>query len=171
MRRSTILFLFFIGVRLNAQDLVVYGRVREHEQQRPIAEGVLGISSEGVQYIKVNCDSTGYYRLTLDVGKRWDIRYAAPGRVGKTIAFDLRNMPKDDGGHGINVDVRLFLDDAAQDFGFLEEPMGICHWDGTTKKLTWDAEYMLPRKQRLSAMMPEQYELVPDSVLIRGQEE
>lgn len=169
MRRAALFLALLGGLLLQAQDVVVYGRVREHEVMRPIAGAVLALSSNGVHQLNVVCDSTGYYKIALDVGRVWRIRYSAPGRVAKTVEMDLRTTPKDDGGYGMNVDIRLFMNEPAKDFSWLEEPIGISSYDSTSSSLKWDMDYTAPRLSRMREMVPEVYDTelndsIPDPV-------
>lgn len=148
-----------------AQDLVIYGRVREHERPSVIAGAVLGVSGNGARHFDLRSDSTGFYQITLDVGKVWRIAYGASGRVTKVVEYDLREMPKDDGGYRVNVDIRLFLEDPSKDLSFLEEPVGIFRYDKTAGNLKVDVEYGKPRKARLAELMPDMYEhVMPDTI-------
>lgn len=160
------LYIPFLALSLNstAQDLVIYGRVREHERPVPIQRTRLAVSADGVHQFDLLSDTTGYYRVTVDVGKIWRIRYAAPGVVAKIVEWDLRNSPKNDGGHSMNVDVRLFREDPSMDFSFLEEPIGTCRYDSVSTLLKWDMDYIRPRTERLNSLMPERYELEPDTI-------
>lgn len=170
MSRMSILFLLGLTSQLAAaQDVVLYGRVREHERSQPIPEAVIGISSNGVHHFSLRCDSTGRYEVSLDVGRVWRVLFSAPGRVAKLIEYDLRDTPKYEGGYGTNVDIRLFLKDDRHDLSFLDEPLGKCRYDSTDANIQWDMEYTAPRLARLAALYPAQYELPPDTIPASGQ--
>lgn len=165
MHRFLAVLFVASALPLIAQDLVIYGRVREHERPSPIGDAILGVSAEGVHHFDLRSDTTGFYRITLDVGKVWRIAYGAAGRVTKIVEYDLRNMPKDDGGYRVNVDIRLFREDLSKDFSFLNEPVGIFRYDKAADNLKVDAEYGEPRKARLTELMPEMYEhVMPDTI-------
>ena len=154
-----------------AQDVEVYGRVREQEQPQPITGATMDVSSDGVQLFRMLSDSTGFYRIGLDVGRVWRIRFAAPGRVAKLVEFDLGDLPANDGGYGMNVDMRLFKEDAGKDFSFLDEPLGICRYDSATTMIKWDMDYTGPRMVRMREMVPEVYTIDTDSVSTGAQDE
>lgn len=155
----------------SAQDVEVYGRVREHERPLPIVGATMEVSSDGVGLFRMQSDSTGYYRIGLDVGRIWRIRYAAPGRVAKLLEFDLQDVPKYDGGYGSNVDMRLFLESPDNDFSFLDEPLGICRYDSASAMIKWDMEYTAPRMAHVRELVPEVYTLDTDSVSTKAQDE
>lgn len=165
MMRAIILFMALIANVATAQDVVVYGRVREHDRPRPIADASIAIIADGTEQFTLLCDSTGYYSIALDLGRVWRIRFAAPGRVSKTVEYDLRDTPKYEGGYGTNVDIRLFQNDPAVDFAFLEEPIGRCRYEPTSQMIAWDMAYTGPRMQRLAALKPNMYEVnMPDTI-------
>lgn len=166
----TVIGAFLLGTA-SAQDVEVYGRVREHERPAPIVGAIMDVSSDGVEPFRMLSDSSGYYRIGLDVGRIWRIRYAAPGRVAKMVEFDLRDVPPYDGGYGSNVDMRLFLETADKDFTFLDEPLGICRYDSVSAMIKWDMDYTGPRIAQLRKMVPEVYRLDTDPVSTKAQDE
>lgn len=165
MFRLLALLFVMISLRSVAQDMVIYGRVREHERMAPIPGAVLGVSRGGVHHFDLRCDSTGFYRITVDVGSIWRISYAAPDRVTKIVEYDLRQTPRDDGGYRVNVDIRLFRNELGKDFSFLDEPIGIFRYDQATENMKIDQDYSAPRMARLAGLMPEAYKFqMPDTV-------
>lgn len=164
-----VLSLIFSATRSMAQDLLLYGRVREHERPFPIPQAAVAIQADGVALFQLGCDSTGRYEVTLDVGKVWRVDYSAAGRVGKSIVLDLRDTPKSDGGYGMNVDIRLFTADANKDVSFLKEPIGTCRYVAASDAIQWDMDYTAPRMQRLAALYPLQFEIDADTTKVSGQ--
>jgi len=152
-----------------AQDLLLYGRVREHERPVPIPQASIAIQADGVALFQLGCDSTGRYEVALDVGKVWHVQYAAAGKVSKSIELDLRDTPKSDGGYGMNVDIRLFAEDGTKEVAFLKEPIGKCRYVATNDAIQWDMEYTAPRMQRLAEIYPVQYEIDADTTKVTGQ--
>lgn len=164
-----VLSLTFSATSSIAQDLLLYGRVREHERPVPIPQASIAIQADGVALFQLGCDSTGRYEVTLDVGKVWHVDYSAAGRVSKSIVLDLRDTPSTDGGYGMNVDIRLFTADKSKDVSFLKEPIGTCRYVAASDAIQWDMEYTAPRMQRLAAIYPLQYEIDADTTKVSGQ--
>lgn len=165
MIRGVILCAAISAQAAFAQDVLVYGRVREHEKPEAIIGASIVIIREGSEQFTLRSDSTGYYSIALDVGLVWRIRFEAPGRASKLVEFDLRDTPKFEGGYGSNVDIRLFLNDPDLDLKFLEEPIGRCRYVEATANIAWDMAYTAPRMQRLAALKPIMYEVnMPDTI-------
>lgn len=140
-----------------AQDLRIYGAVREHEANMPLPGALVRVSVGDRPLVTMQCDSSGRYEVLLDVGRTYAITYEASGRVSKNVRIDLTRTPKDDGGYGMNVDVRLFEPMPGVDVAFLQEPIGLAAYDSTAQNVVWDMDYTAPRMQRLNALYPPRY--------------
>ncbi|MCB0769354.1 MAG: hypothetical protein KDC00_02990 [Flavobacteriales bacterium] len=160
--RFPVLLLIMSGGTCQAQDLLLYGRVRQYEANGPLASATTLVLRNGDPIVTIQCDSAGGYKVLLDVGHSYVLEYRSPGRVSKSILLDLRTAPDDDGGYGMNVDVRLFRPIDGVDVSFLEEPIGKAAYDSTTNDIRWDMEYTAPRIARVDQAYPIRYTVEPD---------
>jgi hypothetical protein len=170
-----LVLLFVLGcATCQAQDLLVYGKIRQYERDAPLHGAEVHLSRNGSHVVTVQCDSVGYYGISLDVGQQYVLDYRSPGRVSKTVWIDLRGVPADDGGYGMNVDVRLFAPQDGVDVSFLQEPIGKAAYDSTAHGIRWDMEYTAPRMELVNSAFPVRYtiEMEPvqvDSVAVEGE--
>ncbi len=142
-----------------AQDLRIYGVVRQHEVNVPLPNALVRVAVGALHLVTVQCDSSGRYEALLDVGRAYTLTYEADGRVSKNVQIDLSGAPKDDGGYGMNVDVRLFNPLPLVDVSFLQEPIGKAAYDSTSQSIVWDMTYTAPRMEQLNVLFPSQYDI------------
>lgn len=160
MCRSTWTLLLAMLLAANAaqaQDVRIYGVVRAYEANVPLQGAIVRVSVGTLPLVTMQCDSIGRYEVVLDVGRTYQLSYEAPGHVSKNVQVDLTTTPKDDGGYGMSVDVRLFPPVPGVDVSFLVDPIGKAAYDSTSQNIAWDMDYTAPLMQRLNTLFPPRY--------------
>lgn len=164
----------FVAAQGRSQNLVdnvyVFGKVRDHTTAAPL-RGVKVITWQDGRIIRKQfTDSIGRYEMNLDYDHLYLIRFEGQGRVSKSVEIDARHIPTEEriGGHGMNVDLSLFLDIPGVDFSILQQPIGKARFDPQSASIMWDLQYTEGIRGKVMALKGE-YDstraITPDTVL------
>jgi hypothetical protein len=139
-----------------AQDeVLVYGTIKDHATMDTLTSAQVVIASERGVRDTVRQDGKGGYEFYLPYDRLWQLRYEAPGRVTKLIAIDTRRVPAGDreGGHGMNIDMKLFPALLGKDYTLLKEPMSIARYVDSIANFGWDLEMAERMRTRIDSLL------------------
>lgn len=141
MRSRTLLCALLACTAVLAQDdVLIFGRIQDHFTREPIPDARVVVSTELGVRDTVSVDTNGTYGIHVSYDRLWQLRYEAPGRVSKRIMVDARRIPpaEREGGHGMNIDLRLFLAQPGKDYSAMEGPISIARYVDSTGNIEWD---------------------------------
>ncbi len=158
MRVAAIVLLLIPAVSTFGQDdIMVFGTIKDQIMGVPVSDGRVVVASERGVRDTALVDSAGTYEFHLDYGRLWQMRYEAPGRVTKLIAIDSRNIPAEErvGGHGMNVNMSLFIEEPGKDYAAFKEPMSIARYVDSLGNFGWDLAMAQRMNERIAELLPD----------------
>lgn len=149
-----------------AQEILIYGTIRQYEQKVPLPGAQVLLRSDNSRVDTLVTDSVGRYLFAVDLGKVIEVEYRYPGRLSKRVLIDGRGVPAKQavGGFGMHIDIRLCLPVDGPELDFLHEPIGRASYSRRTRNMAWDMGYTAPRMARYKALFPDLYPTERDSI-------
>lgn len=112
------------------------------------SERLRGVAVEAVdmkwgRHAAAFANDSGKYEMNLGRNGEWLVSYSASGYLTKRIKLVLTGPAPEDwiGGFGMNVDMALMKPKSGVDYAALDEPFGICRYNGESGNFEWDMAY------------------------------
>jgi hypothetical protein len=100
---------------------------------------------------------SGSNSIHVDYDHQWQLWYGAPGRVTKRVAIDARGIPEEErvGGHGMDIEMKLFPTEPGKDYSVLQDPMSIARYVDPTGNIEWDVVMVERMKRLIEPLLPD----------------
>lgn len=147
------------GVLGQAQDLVIYGLIRESSGRELLAGSTVTIADSSLVPLDrwVTGDS-GDYEFYLQMDQVYTMRCSSPGYLPKHVVIDTRNVDASEeereGGWGMNIDMSLFRSFQGVDTALLKVPFGYAAWNSADTSFAWDMPHTEKVRAQWAAILP-----------------
>lgn len=144
MNRLLLIFflLGFTLISVGQAKISVSGRISDQKTKKSISGVTVNVIENGVVISSVKSSGGGSYNMLLTFNKNYKIEFSKPGMVTKYFTMDVRDVIEEDlppGNLTSKVDMTLFKDNPAVDFGFLNStPVAAFFYDAMVGGLDYN---------------------------------
>lgn len=147
------------GVLGSAQDLLVYGLIRERPARAPITGATISLEDSSlVPLDRWLTGDSGDYEFYLQMDQVYTLRCSAPGYFPKSVVLDTRNVDASaedrEGGWGMNIDMTLYRTFEGVDTALLNVPFGYAAWNAADTMFAWDMPHTEKIRAQWAAILP-----------------
>jgi tetratricopeptide (TPR) repeat protein len=152
---AVILIAITIDVSGQGDDISIYGVVRDHSDNKKIANVDIFVYEDGKKIFDRKTNLNGKYEFVLDFNRTYKIVYNYPNYVSKYLTIDATDIPEKDriGGFEMNIDMTLFEEIDGLDVSILEEPIGKANFDNKRGEMSWDMAYTDMMQKKIKDLM------------------
>jgi hypothetical protein len=152
---TVILIAITIDVSGQGDDISIYGVVRDHSDNKKIANVDILIYENGKKIFERKTNLNGKYEFVLGFNSNYKIIYNYPNYVSKYLTIDANDIPEKDriGGFEMNIDMTLFEVIEGLDVSILEEPIGKANFDNKRGEMSWDMAYTNMMQKKIRDLM------------------
>ena len=145
-RALHLLFALGLFTASVAQDVVVYGKVRDLSSRAPLAGGVVTLKNDdGVPVDRWVVGDSGNYEFHLALDSAYELHFGAADYFPKWLVMDLRHIDASEeereGGWGMNVDASLTPWFPGVEDSLIDMPYGRASWSSADTGIVWDMEH------------------------------
>jgi tetratricopeptide (TPR) repeat protein len=138
---------------LGQDSLMVQGVLKDLDSQRKLDHCQVMVFNKGQQIMTYDIGKEGKYKLKLDLGYNYDIKFSCDEYVSKIYRIETEKMSEDDkiGGYQIDLPMHLFKLQEGFNIEIMNMPFGRMYFAPNEGTFLYDELYVKGMKAKISA--------------------